>query len=488
MMAATFSRHSTPAMNPAFRLCALTLSAALLLAACGGGGGGGSAATNAPTPGSTNNRATTTDNGSTTTGTGGTTTPTTGSSDGILADLQPYIEPVAPAVASAPYAAALADCTFTTQRTTPCTLNQLPFIGIASSGAVTVDDVMARVITSRPWMAQRLRELLQTLPPDLLRMMQPVTAIVVASKVRPSLYWAVTGALYIDPAYLWTTPAELADVDKTPDYRTDFGDALQFASLWRYVKDNDYAYRWYPLTYTGTRSIEDIKLPFASLMLHELAHAGDFAPPRMLTILTRNIPLPDALGLDANQSISSTLYRSNPLRSSTWYGLAGVLYDGNTPTLQQRALTAADVSAEFSVDRATDDYAYASQQEDVAMLAEEALMRLYFNVSRDFAITAKPALDNPTAADFRITWGTRGRIGQPLAKQAAAQVVSQLLPGLGLEPRILALPAPVPLPAGSTWQGSLALGASAAPAAGVTERMQSLGAGRPVEADIRKPY
>jgi hypothetical protein len=121
------------------------------------------------------------------------------------------------------------------------------------------------------------------------------------------------------------------------------------------------------------------------------------------------------------------------------------------------------------------------------MLAEEALMRLYFNVSRDFAITAKPAFGNP-AANLPITWGARGRIGQPLAKQAAAQVVSQLLPGLGLEPRILALPAPVPLPAGSTWQGSLALGASAAPAAGVMERMQSLGAGRPVEADMRKPY
>lgn len=420
-------------------------------------------------------------------GGGGETAGNDGTGTGQSA-LQAYIEPVTPAVANTPYAAALADCTFTAQLTTPCTLSQLPFIGLASSAPVTVDEVMARVVTSRPWMAQRLRELLQTLPADLLQMMKPVTAIVVASKIRPSFYWGSTGAMYIDPAYLWTTPEELAEIDKTPDYRTDYGNALQFATLWRYVKGNDYAYNWYPLTYNGTRTVEDIKIPFASLMVHELTHAGDFAPPRLLASLRKDIPLPDALTQIADQRISNTLYRTNPLDSGMWLNLARVLFDGETPTVQQRALTAWDVSAAFTADRASDDYSYASQHEDVAMLAEEALMRIYYGVSRDFAITPRPTVQNPTADDYIITWGTRGRIGEDAAKQAAAQVVAELLPGISLTPDILAIPAPESLPVGASWQDSLALGRTSAMAAGSAERRQGLSTGRPVAADILRPY
>ncbi len=445
-------------MKFAFRATSGAATLLLLLAGCGGGGGGGGEATS-------------NDGG----GTG-------------QSALQAYIEPVTPAVAGAPYAAALADCTFTAQRTTPCTLNQLPFIGLASSAPVTVDEVMARVVTSRPWMAQRLRELLQTLPADLLQMMKPVTAIVVASKIRPSFYWGATGAMYIDPVYLWTTPEELAEIDKTPDYRSDFGDALQFASLWRYVKGNDYAYNWYPLSYNGTRTIEDIRIPFASLMVHELTHAGDFSPPRLLASLRKDIPLPDALTQIADQRISSKLYRTSPLGSEMWIGLARVMFKGETPTAQQRALTAWDVSAAFSADRATDDYSYASQHEDVAMLAEEALMRIYYGVSRDFAISPRPTVQSPTAADYVITWGTRGRIGEEAAKQAAAQVVAELLPGISLTADILAIPAPTPLPTGTSWQDSLALGRASAMAMGSAERRKDLDAGRPVAADILKPY
>ena len=449
-------------MKFAFRTTGAAAAAFLfLLTGCGGGGGGrGEAASNEGDGGS---------------GTG-------------ESALKAHIEPVTPAVADAPYGAVLADCTFTAQRTTSCTLNQLPFIGLVSSAPVTVEDVMARVITSRPWMAQRLRELLHTLPGDLLQMMKPVTAIVVASKIRPSFYWGMTGAMYIDPMYLWTTPEEFADVDKTPDYRTDYGNALQFSTLWRYVKDDNYAYHPYPYKPDGTRTIEDIKVLFASLMVHELTHAGDFAPPRLLASLAKDKPLPDALAQIADQRISSTLYRTSPLDSDIWTGLARVLFDGQTATLQQKALTAWDVGPAFSADRATDDYSYASPHEDVAMLAEEALLRVYYGVSRDFAISAKPTVQNPSTADYVITWGTRGRIGEDAAKQAAAQVVAELLPNIQLTPDILAIPAPTLLPVGASWQDSLVLGRDSAMAAGSAERRQSLNAGRPVAADILKPY
>jgi hypothetical protein len=428
----------------------------LLLAACGGGGGGG---------------------GSSSTGTTGST---------IFSSLQDITEPVAPAVANGPRAAALADCVLNAARAQSCTLGQLPFIG-ASTSTVTVDDVMARVVTSRPWMAQRLRELLQTLPPDLLQMMKPVTAIAVGGKVRPSFYWSATGALYIDPQYLWTTPEELADVDKTPDYRTDFGKDLQFATLWRYVKNNDRAYPSYSFYETQPRSIDDIKVHFASLIVHELAHAGDFAPPRLLANLPTDKPLLDVLNQVADQRISTQLYRTNPLRSTTLKALGTVLFQGGSPTAQQQALTAADVGVEFAADRASDDYAYASQYEDAAMLAEEALMRVYYGVSRDIAITPKPTVQNPMGADYIVTWGMRGRIGQEGVKQAAAQVVAELMPNINLAPVILSLPAPTPMRVGASWTDNQMLDPLPATAA-TAERRQSLDTARPVVGDLLKPY
>lgn len=440
-------------MKFAFRTSATTLSVLFLLSACGGGGGDSSS----------------------------------GESSGntIFSSLQDIAEPVAPAVADGPQAAALADCTFNTARAQSCTLGQLPFIG-TTTATVTVDAVMARVVTSRPWMAQRLRELLQTLPPELLQMMKPVTAIVVGSKVRPSFYWSATGALYIDPQYLWTTPEELADVDKTPDYRTDFGQALQFATLWRYVKDDQRAYQAYSLDETNPRSIDDIRIQFAHLILHELAHAGDFAPPRLLSGFPTDKPLLEVLNQVAAQRISSQLYLTNPLRSTVLKGLGETLFRTGQTTAQQQALTAADVAREFAADRASDDYAYASQYEDAAMLAEEALMRVYYGVSRDLAVSPKPTVQNPTGDDYIVTWGTRGRIGQEGVKQAAAQVVSELLPNSNVVPAILGLPAPTPMRVGASWWDNLVLGSQ--PATAATERPQRLGTAQPVAGDLLKPY
>lgn len=437
-------------MKSTLRLAATALSVSLLLSACGGGGGASKTA---------------------------------------FSSMESVAEPVAPAVQeNNPQAAVLADCVFNPARAQSCTLAQLPFIG-SSTVSVTVDNVMARVVTSQPWMADRLRELLQTLPPELLQMFRPVTAVVVAGKIRPANYWGVTGALYIDPQYLWTTPEELADVDKTPDYRSNFGQDLKFVTGWRYVKNNDYAYDDYSLYETQPRSIEDIKLEFARLMLHELAHAGDFAPPRLLSGLRTDQPLWDVLNQLAGQSISTRLYSTSPLSSTVLMNLGATLFHTGKTTPQQQALTAADVAREFVADRASDDYSYSSQYEDAAMLAEEALMRIYYGVSRDIAVIPKPTVPNPTADDYLVTWGTRGRIGENRVKQAAAFVVAELLPGVpDIGARVLDLPAPTPMRVGASWWDNLVLDpipVTTAPA----EHAQSLKKGpRSIVRDLRKPH
>lgn len=440
------------------RATAATLSGALLLAGCGGGGGSD--------------------------GSGSGTGPVANAAP--PSTLQNIAETVSPAVAGGPYSAVLADCAFNPARATACTLGQLPFIG-STAETITVDDVMRRVVTSKPWMAQRVRELLLALPNELLQMLRPVTAIVVAGKIRPSFYWGMTGAIYIDPQYLWTTPQELADVDKTGDYRTTFGDGLQFATLWRYVKDGAYAYKIYPLTYTGSRTLDDIKLNFAHLLAHEATHAGDFVPPRLLAGLPLDKPLTTVLNQISDQSISTRLYQASPLTSPLWQALAGVMFLGNAPTQTQAALKASEVWTAFSLERATDDYAYTNAHEDAAMLAEEALMRMYFGVERDFAISPQPTALNPTAADYIVTWGTRGRIGQAESKRAAALVVSELFPTLDFSAALAAIPAPKALPPGTSWKDSLVLNAGAGTPSNL-EQPQGLDSERPIAADRLRPH
>ncbi|MGC4046234.1 MAG: hypothetical protein QM758_20790 [Armatimonas sp.] len=366
-------------------------------------------------------------------------------------------EPVTPAVASSPYASRLADCTFNASRSTPCTLNELPFIGLDSS-RITIDSVMNHVLASQPWMSERFRQLLETLPDDVLQMMKPVTAIVITGKVRPSYYRALTGAIYIDPQNLWTTQDELNTINHTPDYRNVYASRLNISTLWRYAKDNTYAYKYYALDSTETRTIDDIKLPFFALLVHEMSHAGDYVPPGKLSTIRKDIPFYEAILQLDKEWINTRLYSVYPLHSSLWKGLAEVWYAGKEPSSQQLALTPIDVAGEFSDDRASDDYAYHTRTEDVAMLTEETLMAIYHGVQRDYAITNTPQVENPTSADYQVGWGQRGRIGEPRVREAAAFVLGELLPGVDFSASLQTLAAPTQMTVGATWADNLTLG------------------------------
>ena len=372
-------------------------------------------------------------------------------------------EPATPAVAGAPYASVLADCTFNESRKDSCSLDRLPFLGQETS-APTVDKIMERVITSHSWMAQRFREVLQTLPSSALQMTRPLTAVVIGSKIRPSFYTTATGAIYLDPESLWLTQAERATISDKEDYRAGFGNALQFVSLWRYVKNNDYAYYGYSSTYTGTRTVDDIKLPMARLLFHELTHANDFMPPSALAGLSRNQTLEQAIDAQAGHRISDDLYRSNALTSDTWKKLADVLYRGATASSAQKAMTASDVSSAFTPDRASDDYNYTTQYEDIAMMAEEALMQFHFGVERDIAFTNRPADSNASGSQYIVAWGVRGRFREPRVAEAAQFVLQRVLPEADYSTQFASLPAPTPMRSGESWTANLNLGGSDLPA------------------------
>ena len=363
-------------------------------------------------------------------------------------------EAVTPANPGAPYASVLADCAFNESRDDSCTLERLPFLG-QETGSVTVDKLMERVVTSHPWMAQRFREVLQTLPAPVLQMTRPLTAVVIGSRIRPSFYTTDTGAIYLDPEYLWLTQAERATISDEEDYRAGFGNALRFVALWRYVRNNDYAYYSYPSSYTGSRTIADIELPVARLLFHELTHAGDFMPPAALDGLSRSQTLEQAIEAQRGHRISDELIAGDPLASQTWKELADVLYRGSTASSAQRALTPSDVASAFAPDRASDAYNYSTQFEDIAMMAEEALMQFHFGVERDIAFTNRPASSAASGDDYIVAWGLRGRFREPRVAAAAQFVLQRLLPDTDYSAQFASLSAPTPMRSGSSWTANL---------------------------------
>lgn len=388
---------------------------AILLAACGGGGGGAPAATGLNSS----------------------------------APLAGIAQPVQPAVSDAPYSKVLGDCAFNASRTTSCPLSTLPFLG-QDSTTLTVDLIMARVATTHPWMAQRFRESLQSQPVELLQMFRSVTAIIIGAKVRPSFYYGMTGAIYLDPDNLWLTQAEHDTVDKTPDARIDYGKDLQFRAIWRYVKNNSYAYPYYAPSYQGDRPASDTKIPLGRLLAHELAHAGDFAPPSTLASMSRDQTAQAAIEKQSNQWISTRLKAAKPLTSSAWPRLAQVMYADAPPTAEEKSYTPAQAGNLLEPDRAADAYGYLTQYEDLAMLTEELLSYCFYQVQRDLATSNKPA-----SGDFTVGWGVRGRIATPQVLDAVKFAVGELLPGRSFESCYSSLPTPVKMRSGATWTSNL---------------------------------
>ena len=369
----------------------------------------------------------------------------------------PDLSDVAVYVADSPYAPLLKGCATATAEADLCTLATLPLIGAAAPDP-TVADVMDRVLVSHPWMGERFAQVLAQLPPDILTLLKGVTAVVIDADIRPSYYSAETAALYLDPADLWLTNEEKATISRSPDYRNDFGDQLQFVPLTRYVKGDSYAYTYYPLDGTATRQLSDILYPMARLLYHELAHANDFLPPaRQPGLDLQSTPYQATIAV-ADDTVSAHLYAVAPLTSAFWPALARVLFAGVPPTAEQTGYSAAQVGDEFAADVADDAYGYASRYEDVAMLFEATMMAYHYGIDRDIAFTDRPATAAPACDDYLVGWGVRRRIGDPAVKPRAAQVAAELLPATDFDPFFIALSPPIPMNAGRGWCANLTIG------------------------------
>lgn len=350
---------------------------------------------------------------------------------------------VRPYVSDAPYAGVLKRCAMAGDDQS-CTLEDLPVLGMEIP-APTVADVMSRVVVSHPWMGERLEQVLNEMPDDLLILFSSIAVVVVDDDIRPSYYNPRTAAIYLDPDHLWLTPAEEATISDKEDFRGAYIRQMAYRPVWRYVNG--------PAgTRDDVRSEDDIVVDTAQLLFHELAHATDIFPPASFPDIDRSQQVATVTESLYPQFPSTRLLTTYPLESDVMFDLAGILYHGDTATSAYRAMSAADVGGHFAPDGANDDYNYSSQYEDVAMLFEEAMMKFHFDMDRDVGFTN--AADSYFCADYILGWGMRNRLGIEKIKTRAQWVVEQLLPDSDYSLMFDTFPEPAELETDVSWCNS----------------------------------
>jgi hypothetical protein len=344
---------------------------------------------------------------------------------------------------------------------TICKLNQLPLIA-HDTLTPSVDDIMDRVVVSHKWMGDRFKTFLEDydINNDLKNLLRATTAIVISYDVRPSFYWAATGAIYLDADNFWLTPDERDTLNEAPDYRAAFGKELQFAMPWRYVRDNDYLSTYITEDTRTSRDAEDGVYRLLSLMYHELAHANDFFPKSGWSSLDRTQQIYKTI---PDQTQSNLLQTAYPLNGSEMYSLAQVRFHGEQASNTQKSYMPEDVSQFFSSEEAPQFYNYSSIREDYAMLFDGFMMKARYNIDRDVAITNQPD-ENASSQDYIVNWGQRGRISEEAIKPRVLYVTQRILPEFTeAEDTLNNLPAPIEMEQGKSWIENLDISPSSAP-------------------------
>jgi len=367
--------------------------------------------------------------------------------------------------ADSPAGQRLIDCVYSNNsRYDDCTFADSPLIAQIST-TPTTDDIMDRVIVSHRWMGDQFKKFLEDYDPndDFKNLLRANTAVVISYDIRPSFYSPTTAAIYLDPSDLWVTPEQRDTINQAPDYRSSFGNELQFEMPWRYVKDNDYASYYAPIRYRLSRTLADSQYDFASLLYHELAHANDFFPSTDWLSHSNSRTIYDAVVEVYNaQEIQSDFLQDNyPLDSLYASGgqneltkLAQVRFrNPDLITEQQIAYSPQNIADMFMTEGAPQFYSYSSTREDLAILFDGFMMQARYGVSRDVAVSDQAYTD--------IVWGQRGRLSESWIKPRVAFVASRILPEFTDSATVIeALAPPMALDDSKTWRNSVVIDAS----------------------------
>ncbi len=325
------------------------------------------------------------------------------------------------------FVSSLARCVNVETMSDSCTLNELPFLAQESS-TPTKEMIMQRVVVSHQWMGERFAEMLDILDDDIKILLGGVTAIVIDDDIRPSFYWSLTGAMYIDPRYLWLSREEADTITIQDDYRSDFANELAFIETSRFVIDGEWVSPFITIESNRTRDMEDITYNLASLLYHELAHANDFFPPSMRASVDNSKSVYDTLSSLYSDRITNELYDKYPLSSTELWDMGQVMYQGYSPTTSQKLTTAEQMGELFEADNALDMYAYSSHYEDIATLFQMAMLKYHYNIEQDIAFIIEPTkTEDLYCDDYIVGWGERNSVSKDIVKQIAIFVTQKLL-------------------------------------------------------------
>ncbi|MCF2948943.1 hypothetical protein L0668_12550 [Paraglaciecola aquimarina] len=365
----------------------------------------------------------------------------------VTTDVYPFIQ-------EGPHANNLRACVYNNQVAKSCEFSLLPLIGQEHS-TPTIQHILERLVVSHDWMGLRFKQYLEqsSTSEDMLKLLRATTAIVISYDVRPSFYWTATGAIYLDAANFWMTPEERDTLNTQPDYRSDFGDDLQFFIPWRYVKDNDYYFRNsdYPAHLRLSKTFSDLEANISWLMYHELAHANDFFPPNSWSNMPEDI---SPLDYSNQNDASSVLFEQTfGLTSDTMKSVAKVSFAGETANTEQKNLSAQDIVSHFEPDSAPAYYSYSTVREDYATLFERFMMSYRLDVSADVAVISNINNDN-----LIVSWGQRDRFNESKVQPRVQNVVQNILPNLDVRTIQQNLPTPILMRENQDWFVNLQLG------------------------------
>jgi hypothetical protein len=325
-----------------------------------------------------------------------------------------------------PYANVLNECAVVEDHNLACTLNSLPFIAQATPD-FTRDDILNRLLVTHAWMGDRFAALLNDAPDIMIPLFGSVTSISIGSTVRPSNYWIGTGAIQLDPEGLWLSVLEKANVSTEEDYRSGFGDELQFWFFESMRSGRDAAVRYYSLTDRQERPYEDIKIPMYRLLYHELAHAVDYLPSQSVATLDPSLTPLFALLANENLFLSPRLNNDLPLYSQTLNDLGQVRYRGEAATELQKSFNPGFVGTEMVNDGAARFYSYSTEREDFATLFTQVMMKFSFDIDVYIAFVNKPVdEDDYVCSELLVGWGQKNRLADSLLVPRARWVVDTI--------------------------------------------------------------
>lgn len=326
------------------------------------------------------------------------------------------------------YSKQIQKCIYAREKENSCTFSELPLIGMEKK-EITIDLILNRTLISHDYLGFTFKEILKRMPQETLQLFGAVNAIVISDKINPSFYTSSTGAIYLSGRYFWTNQEEKMQMTTVKDYRSGFSSALSFADYNGYIKNKEPIDE---IDHLKTRTYDEIFFPIARLLFHELAHANDYFPSSFYL---------DEASLDQKQTykevgtyryinykIVSDSFPTN-VASQVLKKLGKVMYDGETPTKEEKELTAFDIKNEFLNDVASDMYAYSDPMEDLAMVFEESLSLYYFDAYRYFLLISYPHSDFVVPKDYEypIVWGEIGRVLRPEIQSRATFSVDKIL-------------------------------------------------------------